>query len=173
MGRVDRSTIESQIEGLAEPVAMDLRVSLVEVQYVNEGGRRVLRVFIDKPGGVSLADCAAFSRSLGGRLDEADPIPESYYLEVASPGLDRVLKRDRDFEIFSGRRVRVTTYSPPAGAPRGGNVLVGELVGIRGDMVVVRGDDGRECSIPRRQVAQVRLNELGDRPRPGQQGGNP
>lgn len=163
MGGVDHSELESLIESLAGSVAAGMKASIVEVRYVSEGGRRVLRVHIDKPGGVSLDDCATFSRALEARLDEADPIPESYYLEVSSPGLDRVLKRDRDYEIFRGRRVRLTTYSPPEGAPRGGNTLVGELLGMRDGMVVVRGDDGREWAIPQRQVAKARLHELGDR----------
>lgn len=159
----ERSAVVQRVEELAEPIARRMGLVLVDVEYVREGGRRVLRAILHRPrdgagGGVTLADCEAFSRALSDELDMADPIPESYYLEVASPGLDRVLKRDREFEIFRGSRVRVRTYAPPEGAAPGQRTVTGELLGLAGGMVAVRDEAGRVWEIPRAQVAQVRLD---------------
>lgn len=154
----ERARIERLVEELAEPLAAESGYALVEISYVREAGRRILRVVLDKPGGVTLDDCERFSHLLGDRLDALDPIPESYALEVASPGLDRVLKRDRDFLLFRGRRVEVRTYAPPEGAPPGRNVLRGELLGLEDGKVALRDDAGTVWRIARDQVALARLD---------------
>lgn len=155
---MDRAEIERVMEDLARPIAAAHGVVLVDLEYVREGGRRLLRVYVDKPGGVTLDDCGAFSRALSSCLDQADPVPDSYYLEVASPGLDRPLKKDRDFDLFKGRRVAVRTYAPPAGAIPGQRAFHGELIGLVDGRVVVRDDAGRVWEIPREQVSRVRLD---------------
>lgn len=155
---MDRAEVERRVGDLAQPLAADHGVVLVDLEYVREGGRRFLRVYLDKPGGVTLDDCGTFSRALGNLLDQADVVPDSYYLEVASPGLDRPLKKDRDFELFKGRRVVVRTYAPPAGAAPGQKEFQGELVGLVHGRVAVRDDAGRVWEIPREQVARARLD---------------
>lgn len=153
-----RAEIERLVEEMAQPIAAAQGVVLVDVEFVREGGRRFLRVYLDKPGGVTLDDCAAFSRTLSVHLDQADPIPEGYYLEVASPGLDRPIRKDRDFDLFRGRRVTVQTYAPPAGAAPGQRTFRGELLGLLDGRVAVRDDEGRVWEIPRAQVARARLD---------------
>lgn len=155
---MNRTEVERLVEDLARPIAEAQGIVLVHVDYLREGGRRFLRVYVDKPGGVTLDDCGTFSRALGNRLDQEDPIPESYYLEVASPGLDRPIRNDREFDLFKGRRVAVRTFSPPEGAAPGQRAFRGELIGLVDGRVVVRDDDGRVWEIPRAQVSGVRLD---------------
>ena len=81
-------------------------------EYKKENGTRILRVYIDKEGGVGINDCEAVSRRLDPLLDNEDFIEEAYVLEVSSPGLGRVLKRPRDFEYAHGRMVEIRTYKP-------------------------------------------------------------
>lgn len=153
-----KAEVERRVTALAGELAGERGLTLVEVAYVREAGRRYLRITLDKPGGVTLDDCGTFSRVLGDRLDAEDFIPESYYLEVASPGLDRPLKNDRDFQTFRGRRVEVRTFAPPAGAPPGKNVLRGELLGLVDGVIALREDDGTVWRLPRDQVARTRLD---------------
>lgn len=104
--------IEERIKTLAAPVAGSLGLELVDVEFTSEHGRRVLRIYIDKPGGVTVDDCEKVSRELGTILDVEDPIPQSYNLEVSSPGLDRPLKTDKDFARFIGKRAKIKTREP-------------------------------------------------------------
>ncbi len=94
-----------QIEAVVEPVLASRGMSLVDSEWRREGRRWVLRLFVDKPGGVGIADCQAFSREAGDVLDVSGLIEPSYDLEVSSPGLDRVLKKDRELAWAIGRDV--------------------------------------------------------------------
>lgn len=149
--------VEGVVETLASPVAEEMGLRLVDVEFVRGGGRSYLRLYIDKPGGVTLDDCEAFSREVSVLLDEADPIPGPYFLEVASPGLDRPLKKDRDYEVFKGRRVEIRTFGPLGS--EGVREVRGELLGLRDGCVVVTDDQGRIWEIPKDQVARARLCE--------------
>jgi len=100
------------VEELARPVAEAHGCSLWDVEYVREGADYILRVSIDKEGGVDISDCEAISRALDPILDERDPIPGSYQFEVCSAGLERALKRPEDFARFLGSPVTVKLYRP-------------------------------------------------------------
>ena len=95
------SKISDKVEALARPVVEEEGCKLWSVEYIKEAGTWYLRIFIDKDGGVGIADCEAISRRLDPILDEADPIPESYVFEVGSAGAERELKRTSDFEQLS------------------------------------------------------------------------
>src|SRR5947199_854259 len=98
------------VREVAERVAASSGLEVVEVELRGAGKSRMLRIFIDKPGGVTHEDCANLSREMGTILDVEDPVPGGQYLlEVSSPGLDRKLSRPRDFERFQGSRVKLTT----------------------------------------------------------------
>jgi ribosome maturation factor RimP len=101
--------IVQRVRALVEPVTDDLGLELVDLLFVTERGRLVLRIFIDKPGGVSLDDCSRLSRELGTVLDVEDIIEQSYSLEVSSPGLDRPLKREKDFIRAMGKKINIRT----------------------------------------------------------------
>jgi ribosome maturation factor RimP len=106
-----------QVRAIADRIAGSRNLELVEAELQGGGKARVLRVFIDKPGGVTHQDCAEFSRELGTILAVEDVVPgNSYLLEVSSPGLDRKLSRPVDFERFTGSRVKLTTRNPMNGS---------------------------------------------------------
>jgi ribosome maturation factor RimP len=105
-----------QVRAVAERVAISLGLELVEVEMRGGGKARMLRIFIDKPAGVTHEDCANVSREVSTILDVEDAVPGgSYVLEVSSPGLDRKLFRPADFERFQGSRVKLTTRMPVNG----------------------------------------------------------
>lgn len=105
-----------RIREIAERVAASSGLELVEVEYRGGGKSRMLRVYIDKPGGVTHEDCANLSREVGTILDVEDAVPGAYLLEVSSPGLDRKLVRPEDFERFTGNRVKLMTRQPVNGS---------------------------------------------------------
>ena len=103
---------EQRAAELLEPILEDMNFELVDVEYVKEAGTWYLRSYIDKPGGITVDDCEAVSRQFSDRLDQEDFIEDSYIMEVSSPGLDRPLKKDKDFERNLGREVEIRTYRP-------------------------------------------------------------
>src|SRR5215470_1117517 len=105
-----------RVHAIAERIAASSGLELVEVELRGGGKSRMLRVFLDKPSGLTHEDCAQFSREFGTILDVEDAIPgSSYVLEVSSPGLDRKLTRPADFERFTGSRVKLMTRDPVNG----------------------------------------------------------
>lgn len=100
---------------LAEPLARQLGLRIWDVRFVKEGADWYLRVFIDRDGGVSIDDCVDLTRLLSPALDEADPIDQSYCLEVSSPGVERELTRPEHFEAYRGRAVTVRLIRPRTG----------------------------------------------------------
>ncbi len=108
MSSLDEGVIES-VREILNPLLLEGGLELVDLEYRREGRGRVLRIYIDKEGGVTVDDCAKLSRELGILLDVHDVIPGSYNLEVSSPGLTRALKRPRDFERFRGKMVKIKT----------------------------------------------------------------
>ena len=103
---------EEKTSKLLEPIIAKLQFETVDVEYVKEAGSWFLRVYIDKPGGITIDDCEAVSRELSDQLDKKDFIEEAYILEVSSPGLGRPLKKDKDFARSIGEEVEVRTYKP-------------------------------------------------------------
>lgn len=146
------SRVAVEVEAIARPVVEENGMELVDVQYVKEKGRWYLRVFIDKPGGVTVDDCQLISEKLDPILDARDPIPHAYVLEVSSPGIERPLKKLSHFQRFEGSKVLLTTYVPIEGRRR----FKGRLGPATASMVVVE-VDGREVVIPMDQVASARL----------------
>jgi len=142
------SKVAEKAAALARPVAEGLGLSLWDVEFLREGNRWVLRVFIDHPGGVSIQHCEDMSRALDPILDEHDPIEQSYVLQVSSAGLERPLKRPSDFERFMGAKVEVKLYSPLDGRKE----FEGNLSGYDGKTVALEGGQ----SFPMNKVAQVR-----------------
>jgi ribosome maturation factor RimP len=118
-----RQVVES-VRAIATPIVRSLGLELVDVESSGQGSRMVLRVFIDKPGGVTLSDCEQIHHSLGHALDLEDPIPHAYTLEVSSPGLDRPFKVREDYRRSLGKTVRLKLKHPHQGQWR----LVGRLV---------------------------------------------
>lgn len=141
------------VEEMAMPVIKSEDYELVDVEYVKEGKDWFLRIYIDKPGGVNIDDCQKVSVYVGEKLDEADIIKDNYYLEVSSPGLDRKLKKEKDFETFEGRDVELSLYKPIDGEKH----FEGELVGLfEGDLIKIN-SNGNILEFNRKDVAVIRL----------------
>lgn len=147
------SKITDTVLALAQPVVEAEGCEIWDVEYVKEAGAWYLRVYIDKAGGVSIDDCEAVSRALDPVLDEADPISTSYIFEVSSAGVERELKRPRDFEKFLGSQVEVRHYQPVEGA----KAHTGTLRGYADGAVTIE-INGAEKTYQKAQVAQVRLS---------------
>ncbi|WP_146808958.1 MULTISPECIES: ribosome maturation factor RimP [Aneurinibacillus] len=139
-------------EELVAPILEEENLELVEIEYKKEGSNWFLRVYIDKEDGVDIEDCGRVSEKLSKKLDEIDPIPGAYFLEVSSPGAERPLKKERDFERAVGKHVHVTTYEPINGA----KVFEGELVSYDGQNLEIK-EARTTAVIPRDKVASARL----------------
>jgi ribosome maturation factor RimP len=107
MDTAERHAIVERVRGAAHPILSSMGLELIDVEPLGGNGRILLRVFIDKPGGVTLEDCAQASIHIGHALDVADPVPGPYTLEVSSPGLDRPLKKIEDYRRSKGKLIRV------------------------------------------------------------------
>ena len=144
--------LTEQVWQFAEPVVEAQGCTVWDVEYVREGADWFLRVYIDKEGGVDIADCEAISRALDPILDERDPIPTSYTIEVCSAGIERALKRPGDFEKFLGSDVLVRLYRPKDGTKEFPGVLRGYEDGrVTIDYL------GKPVTFEKSEVALVRL----------------
>ena len=110
-----QGTAATEVSRIVEPVLEEMDMELVDVEYVTERGRPILRVTIDKDGGVTIDDCAAVSREIGDLIEINDTLSGRYVLEVSSPGLNRPLKKEKDFVRAVGKKVRLKTVSPVDG----------------------------------------------------------
>lgn len=147
-----REHIEELVAAEVEEIIAGTALELVDVEYVRERNW-YLRVFIDKQGGVDLEDCQAVSEKLSKILDEKDPISDNYLLEVSSPGLDRVLKKEKDFVRYQGRDVDIHFFKPHNGT----KLLTAVLKGRDGDILTVSHDETEE-TLDMKDISQIRLH---------------
>jgi len=146
-------SLEAKITALAERVAASLGMEVVLVEIKGGGNRSVLRTFIDQPGGISLNDCERFSKQFSLLLDVEDWIPFSYTLEVSSPGLDRPLVREADFQRFSGKNAKVRTRLPLEGQRN----FKGRIVGISDGILKLEVAPGKQIEVGLTQIERANL----------------
>jgi ribosome maturation factor RimP len=139
------------MRSLAEPTVHEAGCTLVAVEIAGDGHGTIVRLFIDKPNGVTITDCAQISRALSPELDVADPIPGEYRLEVSSPGIERPVETLADFQRFVGYRAKVR-MTPSAERRR----YAGDLVSVTADTVSIL-VDGVEHELPFPQIERARL----------------
>jgi ribosome maturation factor RimP len=142
-----------QIEAVVLPMLASRGMSLVDSEWQREGRRWVLRLFVDKPGGVGIADCQSFSREAGDVLDVSGLIEPSYDLEVSSPGLDRVLKKDRELRWAIGREVHCWVSEPVDGRLE----FSGRLADVSAAVLTLEEMPEARREIPRRLVTKAKL----------------
>ena len=123
----------------------------MDVEYIKEGANWILRVYIDKDGGINIEDCQIVSEELGKKLDEVDPIERAYHLEVSSPGYDRPLKTKRDFEKYKGEEVEVLLYSPVNGK----KTFEGKLIEKFNNSIIIE-EEGKRIEFENDKVAKVK-----------------
>lgn len=145
--------IEKLME-LIKPIVENLGYEFYHIELVKENGERYLRIYIDKENGISLDDCEKVSRAVSDLLDDKDPIPYSYYLEVSSPGINRTLYTDEHLKKYVGSMVdiklksslnKVTNYS-------------GKLSGSNEEIIAIIVLDNKEIKIPRKKIKKICLS---------------
>ena len=143
--------IAEVVAALAEPLAEELGYFLWDVEYVKEGGRRILRITIDSEEGINIDDCEKMHRAIDPILDEADPIEEAYYLEVSSPGLERELRTDDHIYACEGWEVEIRLFAPQDGSKS----FVGTLGGLSEDGSVVLETENGVRTFAKNAVAKI------------------
>lgn len=149
---MDKELISS-LWNLIEPILEPEGIELVEVEFKPEAGRWVLRLYIDTVRGVNLDDCELVSRQVSALLDMKDPIEQAYTLEVSSPGINRVLRREKDFQSYAGHPVRIRTRRKISGRRN----FQGTLKGIENSMVILD-VQGERVDIDTDDIEKARLD---------------
>ncbi|UEX89315.1 ribosome maturation factor RimP [Staphylococcus ratti] len=149
------SKVTEQVETLIQPVLEALNYDLVDVEFAKEGREHYLRISIDKPGGVDLNDCTLASEKISEVMDEHDPIPEAYYLDVASPGAERPIKKEKDFQNAKAQPIFVSLYAPIEGEKEWLGILK-DVTDTDITMEVKVKAKTKEVIIPRDKIAKAR-----------------
>ena len=149
-----KEAILAKVREVAERVALAEGMEVVEVELLGAGSRRLLRIYLDKSGGVSLGDCELVSRQVGTILDVEDIVPGgSYTLQVSSPGVERKLTTPRDFERFLGRRAKLLLRQPVESR----RSWEGTLVGISGGVLTLEPAPGKTLNLDLAQIERANL----------------
>ena len=147
----------SAVWEIAEPIANSLGYELWDVRFEKEGANWYLRIFIDKEDGISINDCVDMSHAIDKPLDEADPIEQSYCLEVCSPGLERDLKRDAHFEKSIGKKIMVKLIRPVDGQRE----FKGTLESYDNGNLELMLEEGTKLMINKKETSYVKLDDFG------------
>jgi len=150
----DSEALLAKVEAVLSPVLEAHGLELVDAQWRREGRRWALRFFVDKPGRAGIADCQRFSHEAGDVLDVSGLLTESYDLEVSSPGLDRELRKDREFVWAVGKDVRCWVREPVAGRLE----FAGRLESASTERLVIQAPDGGREEVPRALLTKARLD---------------
>jgi ribosome maturation factor RimP len=152
--QMSREEVTAKVQEIAERVGASEGLEIVEVQMLGGGGARLLRIFIDKPEGVTHADCEMISQNVGTILDVEDVIPGAHYtLEVSSPGVERKLTKPRDFERFVGQKVKISLRQPVENQ----RSWTGTLTGFAEGILTLEPSPGRSLQVPLDQVEKANL----------------
>lgn len=147
------SKVTQIVTDLVTPILVEMGLELVEIEYKKEGSNWFLRIFIDnETGAIDIEDCGTVSNRLSLRLDEVDPIPTAYFLEVSSPGAERPLRKESDFRKAVGKHVHITTKEPIAGA----TLFEGELLAFEDGKLTVK-EAKRTQEIALEQIDEARM----------------
>lgn len=143
----------AQIREIAERVATSEGLELVDVEYLGRGPNAVLRIYIDKPGGITIGDCQNVSQQVGALLDVEDLMSRSYTLEVSSPGLDRKLLKPADYQRFAGKLAKVVLR----GSRQGQRRFQGRLLGIQDELIRLDTGDGQVVELDWNEIEKANL----------------
>ena len=150
-----KNTVQ-RVTQIIEPYAEELGLQLWDVEFKKEGADWYLRIFIDKAGGVSVDDCVDLTHLITKPLDEADPITQSYMLEVCSPGIERELKKDEHFEKYIGSPVMLRTIRPIDNV----RDFCGTLAAYENGVITVLLKDGSEINVNKKDASYVKLDDF-------------
>jgi ribosome maturation factor RimP len=145
-----KTGVAPRVRALAEPLAAELGLEVWDVQYGKEGAEWVLRIIIDKPGGVGIDDCVDMTHAVNPVLDQEDPVPQEYVLEVSSPGPDRKLTRPEHYEAYMGQPVRARLIRPLEDGTR---ELEGLLLHYEEGRLELQLDEETSCTLEKKELA--------------------
>lgn len=149
------SKITERVESIVTPIVESLGFELVDVEYVKEGPDYYLRIAIDKPGGIDIADCALASEKISEVMDKEDPITDAYFMDVSSPGAERPLKKEKDYQDAIGNNIYVKLYEPIEGDKE----WIGILDSVTDDFITINAKiktRTKTIEIDRKKIAKIR-----------------
>lgn len=146
-----KKNVVGVVSELVSPVADEMGIILWDVEFVKEGSKKILRITIDSEEGIDINTCETFHRTIDPMLDEADPIDESYYLEVTSPGIEREIKTDAHIEMCLGEKVEVKLYAPK----KGSKAFSGTLEGLSDEGKVIININGEAVDFDKKEISKM------------------
>ncbi len=150
--------VEERIETLIKDTIENIGYDLYDVEYAKEGPNYYLRIFIDNKNGIDLNDCEKVSNAINEMLDESDIIKEQYYLEVSSPGIERIIRKDKHLEQNKGKQIEVKLFKKDK---NGNKSYIGELEDFDAETITIKNE--KEITIERKDIASMRtIYEWGD-----------
>lgn len=149
-------SVAERVRQIVEPYARQLSLEIWDIVYKKEGSDWYLRIFIDKDGGVGVDDCVDFTHLITKPLDEADPISQSYTLEVSSPGIERELKAEWHFKKYIGSRVMLRTIRPVNGV----RDFAGVLQNYEDQQITLAADGGESMTFQKKETSFVKLDDF-------------
>ena len=150
---MSKKEVLKSVRYICESIATSLNYELVDVEYIKESGSYYLRIYIDKPGGITLDDCQIMSVAVSEKLDENDPIKEAYYLEVSSPGLDRPLKTDKDLKRNLGKDIELNLYK----TFNNRKSYEGKLEDYNNEEVIILDEMNNKILIPKELISIIKI----------------
>lgn len=148
------NSISETVYSIAKPIAENLNLEIWDVKFVKEGPNRYLRIFIDNDAGITLDDCEKMSRAINDPLDELDPIPFSYILEVCSPGIERELTKDWHFQKYINSEIIIKFIRPNESNEK---ETVGTLVNFDKNFITIKTPDEKILNSDRKNISHVNL----------------
>lgn len=149
---MNKEALVEKLLDLVQPIVKETNYELYHLEYVKESGENYLRIYIDSPNGITLDDCEKVSRAVSDMLDIADPIPESYYLEVSSPGIDRILYNDIHLNRYIGNNVTIKLSK----LFNGKKLYEGSLLDFNPDYITIN-FEGNSLDVPRQLIKVISL----------------
>lgn len=146
-----KKNVVGVVSELVSPVADEMGIIIWDVEFVKEGSKKILRITIDSEEGIDINTCETFHRTIDPMLDEADPIDESYYLEVTSPGIEREIKTDEHIEMCLGEKVELKLYAPKNGS----KAYTGILQGLSDEGKVIIDINGESVDFDKKEISKM------------------
>ena len=146
-----KKNVVGVVTELVSPVADEMGIIVWDVEFVKEGSKKILRITIDSEEGIDINTCETFHRTIDPMLDEADPIDESYYLEVTSPGIEREIKTDEHIEMCLGEKVELKLYAPKNGS----KAYTGILQGLSDEGKVIIDINGESVDFDKKEISKM------------------
>lgn len=146
------ASIEEKVENLVRPIIENIGYEVYDIEYLKEGKDYFLRIFIDNPKGITIEDCEKVNDAIKDKLDEEDYIKQQYFLEISSPGIERVLRKDKHLEQNIGEEISINLFKKDA---EGNKSYIGKLKAFTNEEILIE-QDGKEIKLERKNISQIK-----------------